>query len=144
MLKDHTYEEIRKAAIDILMGKEQQLRHKPTQFRSFMVGTAEVIQRRDPSSRPEPSYCGDPRLSNNDELLFQEMFWELFRQGIITLGLDTQNEEFPWFRVSSFGKKILENQNPYFFHDVSSYEAVIKQNIPDIDEVTLLYLKEAM
>jgi hypothetical protein len=54
------------------------------------------------------------------------------------------NAEFPWFRISNFGKSILENQNPYFFHDLSSYEAVIKQNIPDIDQVTLLYLKEAM
>lgn len=78
------------------------------------------------------------------DLLFQEVFWDLFRQGIITLGMDRSNNNFPWFRVSSFGKKILENQNPYFFHDVSTYEAVIKQNIPDIDEVTLLYLKEAM
>ncbi|MGD0534707.1 MAG: hypothetical protein ABR999_04600 [Methanoregula sp.] len=58
--------------------------------------------------------------------------------------MDRSNNNFPWFRVSSFGKKILENQNPYFFHDVSTYEAVIKQNIPDIDDVTLLYLKEAM
>ena len=59
--------------------------------------------------------------------------------------MDRLNKEFPWFRVSSYGKKLLEhNQEPYFFHDVSSYEAVIKQNIPEIDDVTLLYLKEAM
>ena len=32
----------------------------------------------------------------------------------------------------------------YFYHDVSSYEAVIKQQVPDIDKVTLDYLKEAM
>lgn len=74
------------------------------------------------------------------------MFWDLFRQGIITIGLNDVkgNREFPWFRVSSHGKKILENQNVYFFHDISSYEAVIKRQVPDIDDVTLIYLKEAM
>ena len=59
--------------------------------------------------------------------------------------MDRANNNFPWFRVSSYGEKLLEhNQEPYFFHDVSSYEAVIKENIPDIDDITLLYLKEAM
>jgi hypothetical protein len=145
MGQDHSYEEIRKAAIDILRGKETG--NLPTQYKSFGIRIAEVVQRRDPSSRLEIGYViANPQyhLSDHDELLFQEMFWDLFRQGIITLGLDCLNEHFPWFRVSSFGKAILENQDPYFFHDVSTYEAVIKQNVPDIDEVTLLYLKEAM
>jgi hypothetical protein len=31
-----------------------------------------------------------------------------------------------------------------FFHDVSSYERAIKSEVPSIDDVTLIYLKEAM
>jgi hypothetical protein len=38
----------------------------------------------------------------------------------------------------------LENHDVYFFHDVSSYEATITKEVPTIDPVTLLYLKEAM
>jgi hypothetical protein len=37
-----------------------------------------------------------------------------------------------------------ENQSVYFYHDVSSYEVVIKQQVPSIDDVTLVYLREAM
>src|SRR5205823_3503642 len=32
----------------------------------------------------------------------------------------------------------------YFFHDVSSYERLVRAEIPAIDDTTLLYLKEAM
>jgi len=68
----------------------------------------------------------------------------LFRQGIITLGLNDYNREFPFFHVTSYGKKLLAGADPYFFHDVSSYEKVITDNMPSIDNTTLTYLKEAM
>ena len=144
MPSDHSYEEIRKVAIEILSGKVK-TQYGADQFENFKISILEIFQKRDPSAASEIDYLGRSHLSDHDDLLFQEMFWDLFRQGIITLGMDRLNKEFPWFRVSSYGKKLLEhNQEPYFFHDVSSYEAVIKQNIPEIDDVTLLYLKEAM
>lgn len=141
---DHSYEEIRKIAIAILTGKEK-VKYDPSQFEHLRVGVAEVIQKRETPSTLKADNYGNPRLSDHDDLFFQEVFWDLFRQGIITFGMDRMNTQFPWFRVSSYGKKLLlHNQDPYFFHDVSTYEALIKQNIPDIDEVTLLYIKEAM
>src|SRR5262249_44325080 len=73
-----------------------------------------------------------------------EVFWDLFRQGVTTLGFNSSNKEFPFFRLSHFGKRILANQQVYFFHDVSTYEALIVSEIPKIDATTLLYLKEAM
>lgn len=83
-------------------------------------------------------------MSRSDNNIFLEVFWDLFRQGIITLGSDDLNPNFPYFRVSTHGKRILENKDVYFYHDVSSYESVVKQQVPDIDKVTLDYLKEAM
>jgi len=68
----------------------------------------------------------------------------LFRQGVITLGLNDSNREFPFFRLSSYGERIIANQDTYFFHDVSTYEQLIRNEVPAIDDVTLLYLKEAM
>lgn len=83
-------------------------------------------------------------MSANDRELFLEVFWSLFREGIITLGLNDANREFPFFRVTEFGRRIIAHQQAYFFHDVSSYEALITSEIPSLDVVTLLYLKEAM
>ena len=83
-------------------------------------------------------------MSLIDSDKFLEVFWDIFREGIITLGTSDKNRNFPYFRIAQHGTKIIENKDMYFFHDVSSYESVIKDNIPDIDEVTLLYLKEAV
>ena len=38
----------------------------------------------------------------------------------------------------------VENQGGYFFHDVSTYEKLIREQVPTIDSTTMLYLKEAM
>jgi len=83
-------------------------------------------------------------LSANDSELFLEVFWSLFREGIITLGLNDSNRDFPHFRVTQFGRKLITHEVAYFFHDVSSYERAIKTEVPAIDGVTLLYVKEAM
>jgi hypothetical protein len=85
-------------------------------------------------------------MSGTDCNTFLEVFWDLFREGIITLGLfDAKgNRDFPFFRIATYGLKIIENKDMYFFHDSSSYESLIKDSIPDIDEVTLLYLREAV
>lgn len=42
------------------------------------------------------------------------------------------------------GKNFFLVRNPTSFHDLSSYEKVIKDEVPNIDNTTLIYLKEAM
>lgn len=139
---DHSYEEIRKATLDILAGRERSS-FTPNQFVHLRIGVAEIIRKRD-GLAPDPSRS-EEQLSQNDRDLFQEVFWDLFRQNIITLGTSGDpNAAYPWFRVSSFGKQALANDDVYFFHDLTSYEKIIRENIPDIDEITLFYLKEAM
>lgn len=54
------------------------------------------------------------------------------------------NREFPRCRLSEFGRRLPQNQQAYFFHDVTSYTSVIKTEIPNIDMATRLYLQEAM
>jgi len=138
---DHSYEEIRAAALDVLAGREK-TSYEPIQYGHLELGVAEVLARqggivpRDRHDRAD--------LSVGDADLFMEVFWDLFRQGIITLGYNKNNLEFPHFRLSYFGKRILENQETYFFHDVGTYTTLIRQTIPGIDGTTLVYLQEAM
>ena len=135
----HSYEEIRKVAIELLAGHERP-NYSLTQYEHFRLSIGGVFARRE--GREINSQ--DAQLDSEDNELFLEVFWDLFRQGIITLGLNNSSREFPWFRVTRLGERILQNQSGYFFHDVSSYESVIKSEIPPINETTLLYLKEAM
>jgi len=142
---EHTYEEIRGVALDILSGREF-LGAIPTNYQSLMEAIAKIFDKR--------AYQGDlsnfnlerrdSRLSEADRELFLEVFWGLFREGIITIGSDDNNRQFPFFRVSQFGGRIITGQHAYFFHDVISYTAAIKKDIQQIDEITLIYLKEAM
>lgn len=143
---NHSYEEIRAATLDILAGSETTT-DEPHIHGNIEFGVAEVFLRREIGSHKalEEMRSGrKPRLSEQDAKLFMEVFWDLFRQGIITLGYNSSDREFPHCRVSRMGQRILENQGVYFFHDVTTYERFVLQEIPTIDKVTLLYLKEAM
>jgi len=144
---DHSFEEIRAVALDLLAAREK-ASYGLTQYQNLMVGIGEVLQRREgPSSRgtgPQVFGGGDAQLSRKDREVFLEVFWGLFREGVITLGMDDSNRQFPFFRVSEFGRRLLEHQQAYFFHDVTTYEKVVRTEVPAIDDVTVLYLKEAM
>jgi hypothetical protein len=139
---DHTYEEIRDLVLNILSGREGAL--GTPHYDGLKSAVSSVFEKRE--GRTPVSGVGGymPSLSRNDSNLLLEVFWGLFREGIITLGADDSNRQFPWFRLSEFGKRLADSQEPYFFHDVSSYETLIRTEVPGIDDVTLLYLKEAM
>jgi hypothetical protein len=138
----HSHEEIRSAALDIIAGREQ-VAYSPEQYEHLRLGVGEVFARRE--GRIQPGHHGATYpLDRQDNEIFLEVFWDLFRQGIITLGLNDANREFPFIRPTQLGRHIATSQSAYFFHDVSSYERAIRAEVPSISDVTLLYLKEAM
>jgi hypothetical protein len=143
---DHSFEEIRAAALDLLAGRELGA-YDLTQYQNLLIGIAQVFDRRE-GGQGGRGYQGGgtfgPSLSSSDRELFLEVFWGLFREGIITLGLNDSNREFPFFRVTQFGTRMIAQGHAYFFQDVSSYERLIRSEVPAIDDVTLVYLKEAM
>lgn len=145
-MAEHSFEEIRSVALDILAGREQTA-YSPDQFGHMLTGIAEVFTRREgPSGSSGGRHItgGTPQPLPADADKFLEVFWGLFRDGIITLGLNSSNREFPFFRLSEFGKRLVKDSGAYFFHDVSTYEALIRKEVSAIDDVTMIYLKEAM
>lgn len=140
--QDHSYEEIRDVVLNVLSGREGSL--GSPQYENLKGAVSRVFEARE--GRPPVAGVGGyaPSLSRRDSNLLLEVFWGLFREGIVTLGADDHNREFPWFRLTDFGRKLAEGGEPYFFHDVSSYEAIVRAQVPKIDQVTMVYLKEAM
>ena len=106
----HSYEEIRAVAVDILAGREE-ANWPPNQYNHLRLDVAEVLDRRD--GVVGQGRHGQHTLSGHDANLFHEVFWELFRQGIITLGSNDANPTFPFCRLSHFGRRIIENQQTY-------------------------------
>jgi len=140
----HSYEELRIAAFDVLSGRTK-TSYSPNQYQHLKIGVGQALQERGLApARPPGLYAADSALDPEDANIFVELFWDLFRQGVITLGANDANPEFPWFHVTALGQRMLAGENPYFVHDVSGYEARIKREIPTIDETTLIYLKEAL
>ena len=136
---EHSYEEIRSATLDLLSGREKASSYDLSQYQHLLINVACLFLKRETGT-----VHVNATLSSADSEKFLEVFWGLFREGVITLGLNDSNREFPFFRVSEFGKRLLDGGQAYFFHDVSSYEKIIKTQIPNIDDVTLVYVKEAM
>jgi hypothetical protein len=138
-----TYEEIRDAMVDILSGREQ-VTAKPEQWVALQNETALVLARR--AGRPLPDRHGMSlaRLSPDDAELARDVFWDLFRQGFITLGLNDSNPQWPFFRLSHFGKTRLVQGRPYQFTDTSTYIAMVRSYSQILDPITQMYLEEAV
>lgn len=136
--QSHTYEEIRDVVIDILLGKEA-VQYEASQFQNLKSGVHEVFLRR--SGHREP---GQPTQSSQDAELIRDVFWDLFRQGAITLGMDNSNLSWPFFRLSHFGKRTLAGQSPWRFHDTCSYMDMVHHQVPDLSNRTAVYLEEAV
>ena len=140
----HSYEEIRSATLDVLAGRVT-TQYDPDHYPHLKIGVGKAL--RDRRGQPEPApgmYQADSSLDHADADLLLEVFWDLFRDGVITLGLNDSNKEFPFFRVTTRGRHLMEGGGEYFLHDVSGFERQIKAEIPDIDPTTLLYLKESL
>src|SRR3990167_402005 len=122
----HSYEEIRAAALDVLSGRENvSLGRDEYERLSLCIG--QVFAQREGRVRPGHFGATYP-LDAQDKDTFLELFWDLFREGIITPGLNNNNQALP-FRLTKLGQQIAQGKAAYFFHDVSSYEAAIRRDV---------------
>ena len=74
----------------------------------------------------------------------RDIFWDLFRQGFITLGLNDSNDAWPFFRLSHIGGQTLAAQSPFRFHHTSSFLNIVTREVPDISAEAKVYLDEAV
>lgn len=99
--------ELRDIVLAVIFGKEE-VNYPPNQFNHLAMGVALILSRRSGGvsfSSPEP------RLSNSDTMLVQEVFWDLVVERVITIGLDAENSLFPWFRLHSDAETNLKRVN---------------------------------
>jgi hypothetical protein len=138
----NSYEDLRGIVIDILLGKEA-LTYPANHYGHLVLGVTEVLLRRGAAFKDEGYISGTPRMQNQDVELVRDIFWDLFRQGMITLGSNDSNDSWPHFRLSHHARQTLAQQSPYRFHDTSSYLKMVKNEAPIILSETETYLQEA-
>jgi hypothetical protein len=143
-LPQHDYEEIREVVVDVLSKAPG---NGVNQYDSVLEHTARTLAQRHnaPALPAGMAYPGaGSQLHPNDSNTVLEVVWDLFRQGVITLGLNSANPGWPWLRLSRFGQKALEHQSPFRFHDSSGFLKVLHAEVPDISPAAIVYLEEAV
>jgi hypothetical protein len=143
-LTQHSYEEVREAVIDILLGRVN-VGNMPRHFTDLIDKVTFIFGKRSTPAGLTFDPANPPRIHPYDAEFVREVFWDLFRQGLITLGIDSsQNAGWPWFRLSRFGANTLQTKSPYRFHDTTSFLALVKAEVPDISDDANTYLDEAV
>ncbi|WJR75185.1 hypothetical protein [Bradyrhizobium sp. NP1] len=141
--KQHSYEELRDVVVDVL----HQRISGNNQYMTLVEHTARAINAREGSNANLGTgfaYQGaSAGLHPRDRDTILEIFWDLFRQGVVTLGLDDNNPQWPWFRLSRFGES-EDARQPFRFHDTGSYIAMISKAVPDLLPAAKMYLEEAV
>lgn len=141
--RQHSYEELRNVVMDVL-----QLRISGNnQYTTLIENVARLINEREGTGAnlgAGMAYQGAATaLHPHDRDKLLEIFWDLFRQGVITLGLNDSNPQWPWFRLSRFGESEAARE-PFRFHDTTSYIAMVSKAVPDLLAASRMYLEEAV
>ncbi|WP_159709855.1 hypothetical protein [Geminicoccus flavidas] len=133
-----TYEEIRDIVVDLLQGQER-TEYPNNQFEHLKYNVAAVLARRE--NRQSQRH---PALNELESELTRDVFWDLFRQGYITLGSNNANPNWPFFRLSHHGQQAITSGRPWRFHSAESYLQLVRAQVPSLDDLTAIYLEEAV
>ena len=76
--------------------------------------------------------------------LVLEVMWQLIIQGVITPGRDAPNPALPWFRITTYGRTILETER-FVPHDPTGYLDEVRKVVKSAaGESSLPYLEEGL
>lgn len=82
---------------------------------------------------------GRPRFA----VLFQEMFWQLVCEGILSPGYNASNEKLPFFHITDYGRQVLASTSPLPY-DPAGYLTHLQQKVTAPDPTVMAYLAESL
>lgn len=86
---------------------------------------------------------GGFNLSGKDEDSVRELIWNLVVERVVTIGMNNSNPAWPWLSLTDYGLEVVKSTEPVP-HDPTGYLKRIKETIPQIDQVILVYLEESL
>ncbi|HZT42087.1 MAG TPA: hypothetical protein VFA07_07850 [Chthonomonadaceae bacterium] len=118
-----SYEELREALLDFLATRLAEVRSNPDANSGFEFSQmtralesqfAKKHLAQTPNGDPTRTLdSGGSQLSDKARMDLIEVFWDLFREGIITLGQSIEQPDFPYFHVGRRGASVLETRTAY-------------------------------
>ncbi len=88
-------------------------------------------------------YGGSFSLSGRDEDRVREIIWNLIVERVVTIGMNNSNPAWPWLSLTEYGLEVVNSTEPVP-HDPTGYLKRIKDTIPNIDPIILVYLEESL
>jgi hypothetical protein len=95
---------------------------------------------------PPDTPFAQSNLGKADEDAIRECVWSLVIQGIVVPGSSNDSSHqanLPWLQVTEWGKTCLE-KGEYAPYDAGLFLARIRNQVPHLDPIVDLYLKEAL
>jgi hypothetical protein len=139
---EHSYEQLRETVISVMLDAAN---NGVDRFEKLLERTALELYRQDGESqgRQPLAQRSAAQLGSNDSELVLEIVWDLFRQGIVTLGKNAANPGWPWVRLSRFGECALQ-QTPYRVHNRAGFVKALRSEAPDVSADAMVYYREAV
>jgi hypothetical protein len=114
-------------------------RRKPgTQYVNLDIDTARVA-----GERGLPIRAGtEPHLELQDMRRFRETVWALIVEGIVVIGMDAYNDQWPWLSLTEYGEEVVSSggSTPY---DPDGYLAALAAQAA-LDDVEQRYVPQAL
>lgn len=117
-----------------------------TQVVNLTNSIGELARRKNLVSQPSNQSYGNSNrrvLSDADELYLNQLIWDLIAERIITPGINTSNPNLPFLRMTDFGKSVASDSSTKYY-DPDGYVARLRTLVPNVDEVIVQYLSEAL
>ena len=95
---------------------------------------------------PQDTPVGSSHLQQTTTDAIREIIWSLIIQGIVVPGISgggTYGENLPWFRVTDWGKRCLQD-GEYLPYDTGQYISRLRTQIPKVYPTVILYLTEGL
>lgn len=90
-----------------------------------------------------PLKTGQEPLESSDKIKAQEVFWSFIVQGILLPGYNDQHLDLPFFRLTEYGKSVLDSPDPVPY-DTNGYLEHLKSVAPNLDSIALTYVTEGL
>ena len=86
---------------------------------------------------------GTSYLERGEPALIYELIWSFIVQGILVPGSDDNNKEWPFLRLTEYGRSCIEAER-ILPHDPDGYLQEFRQAIPQVDPLITEYLTESL
>ena len=141
-----TSEQMRSVVLDYLSKNEAgQLNDLRTEIAKLAVerGFHDALEADSIGAHYEGHAPSGYRLSSRDFTRAHDIIWDLIIEGIVRPGSLNSDLGLPFFHVTEYGREKIKG-GPALPYDPDGYLKRLTSDIPDLDEVILIYLDESL